>query len=160
MMGAGKSSVGRALQRRTGLELFDLDDAVSKRFGLTISEIFEKFGEEKFREAETEALRAFSPNKSAIVVTGGGTILRDENVDLVRRLGLVVWLDADEATLFERATRRGNRPLLQTENPRARLETLARTRSALYERASDFRIDTSAMNHDEITDEVLRRGEI
>lgn len=156
MMGAGKSSVGRALQRRTGLELFDLDGTIAKWFGLTIAEIFDQFGEEKFREAETEALRAFSPNKSAIVVTGGGTVLRKENVDLLKGLGTVIWLDADEGTLFERASRRGNRPLLRAENPRARMETLLRERVPLYQATADFRVDTSRLSHDEVADEILR----
>src|SRR5205807_7757565 len=122
MMGAGKSSVGRCLQRRTGLDLFDSDEAVSRKLGHSIVQIFERFGEEKFRQTETEVLREFAPMKPMIVVTGGGAILRQENVDLLRGLGFVVWLDADEGTLFERATRREHRPLLQTDNPRARLE--------------------------------------
>jgi shikimate kinase len=155
MMGAGKSSVGRCLQRRTGLELFDTDEAVSRKLGLNIPEIFNRFGEEKFRQAETELLREFSPTKPAIVVTGGGTILRAENVDLLKRLGIVVWIDADEGTLFERATRRGNRPLLQTENPRAELESLLAKRISLYERAADLRIDTSKVSHDDVADAIL-----
>ncbi len=159
MMGAGKSSVGRWLQRRAGLDLFDLDKTVAKRFGLTIPEIFEKFGEEKFREAETEALRAFTPEKPTIVVTGGGTILRNENVDLLKRLGFIIWLQADEGTLFERASRRGNRPLLRTENPRKRMEELLSERIPLYERAADFRVDTSTMKQDEVADWILKRIE-
>jgi shikimate kinase len=159
MMGAGKSSVGRCLCQRAGLELFDLDEAVANRFGLTIPDIFEKFGQEKFREAETEVLRAFAPEKPTIVVTGGGTVLRNENVDLLKTLGFVVWLEADEGTLFERATRRGNRPLLRTENPRARMETLLHERTPLYERAADLRVDTSTMNHDEVADCILKRIE-
>jgi shikimate kinase len=159
MMGAGKSSVGRLLQHRTGLEPVDVDEVVRDKFGLTIAEVFEKFGEEKFREAETEVLRELTPTKAAIVVTGGGTILRNENVDLLRRLGTIVWLQADDGTLFERATRRGNRPLLRTENPRAAMERLLAERNPLYERAADVRIDTSAMNHDQVVDAILRAVE-
>jgi len=157
MMGAGKSCVGRSLQRRTGLDLFDTDDAVAKKFGLSIAEVFKRFGEEKFRRAETEVLQEFSPARAAIVVTGGGTILRQENVDLLQRLGFLVWLDADEETLFGRATRRADRPLLQTENPRARLAALVAERNPLYARAADLRIDTSTMNHDQVADLVLSK---
>jgi shikimate kinase len=159
MMGAGKSSVGRSLQHHAGLDLFDLDKTVAKSFNLTIPEIFEKFGEEKFREAETAALREFAPERPTIVVTGGGTILRNENVDLLKRLGFIVWLQADEGTLFERASRRGNRPLLRTENPRARMEALLAERTPLYERAADFRVDTSQMSHDEVANWILARIE-
>ena len=159
MMGAGKSSVGRLLQRRTGLAGFDTDKAVAEKFGLSIPEIFEQFGEEKFRDAETEVLRSFHSDKPAIVVTGGGTILRDENVRLLKQLGPVVWLEADDATLFERATRRGNRPLLQTENPRKVLETLLRERRPLYEAAADLRVDTTTRRHDEVVDLILNKIE-
>lgn len=159
MMGAGKSSVGRCLQSRTGLARFDTDEAVAQHFRLTIPEIFEQFGEAKFRDAETEMLRNFSPPKPAVVITGGGAVLRQENADLLRRLGIVIWLEADEGTLFERATRRGNRPLLRAENPRARLEALLAERTPLYEKAADLRIDTSQLSHDEVADWILKQIE-
>jgi shikimate kinase len=159
MMGAGKSSIGNYLQRRTGLDLFDTDEAVAKKLGLSIPEIFERLGEQKLRQTETDVLQTFGSTKPAIVVTGGGTILRQENVNFLKRLGHIVWLDAGEATLFERATRRGNRPLLQTENPRARFSALLRERNPLYERAADVRIDTSTMDHEQVTDAILSRIE-
>src|SRR5947209_7677997 len=117
MMGAGKSSVGRALERRTGLSRLDTDETVATRFGISIAEIFETYGEERFRDAETETLRNFVPGRTAIIVTGGGIVIRAENVDLLKRLGTIVWLSGDEGTLFERASRRNTRPLLQNENP-------------------------------------------
>src|SRR5205085_10529212 len=83
-MGAGKSFVGRALPRRTGLPRFDTDEMVSARFDLPVSEIFARFGERKFRDAETEILREFSATQAAIVVTGGGIVLRPENVTMLQ----------------------------------------------------------------------------
>src|SRR5439155_26751072 len=106
MMGAGKSSVGRCLQRGIGLALFDTDEIVASKFGLSIPEIFSKYGEDRFREVETEALAELAPAESAIIVTGGGIVLREENIDLIKRLGTVVWLAAEEDTLFERPSRR------------------------------------------------------
>src|SRR6266852_4954116 len=91
MMGAGKSCVGRCLQQRTKLALVDTDDIVASKFGISIPEIFSKYGEQGFREAETQALRELAPDRHAIIVTGGGIVLRDENVDLLKRLGTVVW---------------------------------------------------------------------
>lgn len=155
MMGAGKSSVGRLLQRRTGLTCFDTDELVAAEFGLSIPEIFAKHGEERFRDAETEVLRKLSLPQPIIIVTGGGIVRRSENVDLLKQLGTVVALTANEETLFERASRRGERPLLQTENPRAKFSELLRTRAPLYTTAADFEIDTSSRTHDDIADEIL-----
>ena len=131
----------------------------ASKLGLSIPEIFSKFGEEKFREIETQALRELDPAKAVIIVTGGGIVLRDENVDLLKRLGTVVWLEAREETLFERASRRGNRPLLETENPRKTLSEMSRARAPLYAKVADIRVDTSALNHDEVAAAILSKIE-
>jgi shikimate kinase len=157
MMGAGKSSVGRLLARRTGLACFDTDELVAAEFGLSIPEIFEKYREERFRDAETEVLHKLVLPQPIIIVTGGGIVLRRENVDLLKRLGTVVWLAADEATLFERASRRGERPLLKTETPRATFSELLRQREPLYAAAADFEVDTSSLTHDEMADAILEK---
>jgi shikimate kinase len=158
-MGAGKSSVGRFLERRTGLARMDTDDIISSKLGLSIPEIFSKHGEASFRDAETETLRQLSPDRPSIIVTGGGIVLRQENVDLLKRLGAVVWLDASEKTLFQRASRRGQRPLLQTANPRKSFSDLFRKRRPLYKRAADVRVDTSSLSHDEVGEMILIRME-
>ena len=159
MMGAGKSSVGRCLQRRTGLVRLDTDEIVAAEFGMPIVQIFEKHGEERFRDAETEVLRKSAPDRPAIIVTGGGTVLRPQNVDLLKGLGTVVWLAADEATLFERASRRNDRPLLQKGNPRAVFSKLFRERESLYAAAADIRIETSRITHDEVAEAILSKLE-
>jgi shikimate kinase len=158
-MGAGKSSVGRTLARMTGLPRFDTDEMVAARFGLTISEIFEKHGEEKFREAETEALRELSNKGHAIVVTGGGIVLRPENVALLHELGTTIFLSADAETLLARISRRPTRPLLQTTDPRATLGELLAVRVPLYRNAADAEVDTTNLTHDEVAKNILRRVE-
>jgi shikimate kinase len=158
-MGAGKSSAGRALARRTGLPRFDTDEIVSTRFGLPVTEIFAQFGEEQFRDAETEAIRQFSNATPAIIVTGGGIVLRPENVEILRELGSVISLEADEETLFHRISRRTTRPLLQTENPRTTLTELLRKREPLYRSAADIRLDTSRLTHDEVAEAILKSME-
>jgi shikimate kinase len=100
-------------------------------------------------------LRELSPNESAVIVTGGGIVLREHNVTRLKELGLVVWLEADEAVLFERASRRGNRPLLQTADPRATVSELLRTRTPFYEKAADFRVETTRLTHDDVCDIIL-----
>jgi shikimate kinase len=159
MMGAGKSSVGRCLQRRIGLACFDTDEIVTKKFGLSVPEIFSSYGEDRFRQMETEVLTELSPSESAIIVTGGGIVLREENIDLIKRLGTVVWLAAAADTLFERASRRGNRPLLQTENPRKALSEMLRVRAPLYTKAADIRVDTTTLTHEEVADAILNEIE-
>jgi shikimate kinase len=150
--------VGRALEEKTGLPLHDTDMIVSAWFGLPIREIFKQHGEEQFRESETEALAKLGDGP-AIIVTGGGTVLRPENVTIIRGLGVVVNLTADEETLFERVSRRATRPLLQTENPRETLRELLRVREPLYRQAADLTLDTSGVTHDEVAEAVLRGAE-
>lgn len=159
MMGAGKSSVGRALQRRTGLACVDTDELIAAQFGMSVPEIFKTHGEDKFRDAETNVVRTLAPDRSTIVTTGGGVVVRRENVDLLKRLGTMFWLSADEGTLFERASRRNERPLLQNENPRAAFSELLRQREELYAAAADFRIDTTRKSHDEVADAILSQLE-
>jgi len=158
-MGAGKSSVGRTLARLTGLGRFDTDEMIANRFGLSISEIFEAQGEEKFQEAETETLRELVDRGQAIIVTGGGIVLRKENVDLLRELGAIFYLSADEDTLFARISRRTTRPLLQTADPRATLKELLAARLPLYRSAADVEVDTSRLKHEEVARKILENLE-
>ncbi len=155
MMGAGKSSVGRLLARRTGLARFDTDEWIVSKTGMSIADIFEREGETGFRELETSALNELHPAGSAVIVTGGGIVLREENVKLLKRLGFVVWLEAEEDILLERASRVGNRPLLQTENPRGSLSEMLRVRAPLYAGAADFRVETTYLKQDEVTEIIL-----
>jgi shikimate kinase len=158
-MGAGKSSVGRMLARMTGLPRFDTDEMVAVRFGRTISQIFENYGEETFREAETETLRELSGKGRAVIVTGGGIVTLPENVELLRQLGIVVLLAADEQTLFGRISRRTSRPLLRTENPRATVTGLLEKRLPLYRNAADIHVDTSTLTHEQVAKLVLEKIE-
>jgi len=157
MMGAGKSSVGRCLHRRTGLALHDTDGIVAANFGMPISEIFPKLGEQRFRQAETEALRSLPITEQAIIVTGGGIVLRNENVEILKRLGMIVWLDGDEETLFARASRKQNRPLLQTKNPRKTFSQILGARRPLYATIANFRVDTSVLTDEEVAVAILAK---
>ena len=155
MMGAGKSSVGRCLQRRTRLPLLDIDEIVASKFGMSIPEIFVRHGEDKFRKAEAEALRSLGTTEQAIIVTGGGIVMGEENIDLLKRLGLIVWLNGEEKTLFERASRSGNRPLLQSENPRKAFAQILRERRPLYANIAHLRLDTSVFTDEEVAVAIL-----
>jgi shikimate kinase len=155
MMGAGKSCVGCCLQRQTKLALLDTDEIVASKFGISIPEIFFKYGEQTFREAETQTLRELAPAKQTIIVTGGGIVLREENVGFLKRLGIVVWLDGNEETLFERASRATTRPLLQGKNPREAFAGILKTRMPLYASIADVRVDTSVLTSEEVAVAIL-----
>jgi shikimate kinase len=159
-MGAGKSSVGRYLARLTGLPRFDTDEMISKDFGMPVAQIFAKHGEEVFRDAETEMLRRLRQESDSITVTGGGIVLRQENVELLKKLGFVVHLDADEETLSRRLMRRPTRPLIQTANPRATLKKLLRERAPLYRAAADIALLTSNLGQQEVAGAILRKMEV
>jgi len=157
MMGAGKSSVGVCLRRRTRLKLFDTDEIVTSKFGMPISEIFSKHGENKFREAETEVLQALATSEAVVIVTGGGIVLREENIHLLKRLGAVVWLEANEKTLFKRASRGGKRPLLQGKSPKKTFTRMLQARRPLYAKIADIRIDTSVLTDEEVAVAILSK---
>lgn len=159
MMGAGKSSIGRWLHRETGLALLDTDEIASANSGISIAEIFEKHGEQKFRDLESNALAGIPSADPIIVVTGGGIVLREENIALLKKLGAIVWLDAEDDVLFERASRRGNRPLLQTGSPREAFAKLLEARKPLYAKIAEIRIDTTGLRHEEVARATLNRLE-
>ena len=154
-MGAGKSAVGRELSRRTGWPRHDTDEMIREKFGISIPDIFARHGEAAFRVAETTLLKTLKRGMAGIVVTGGGIILREENVRLLRGMGRIVWLDADEEILWQRASRHSTRPLLQTPDPQARFAELLRVRRPLYQTAADYRINTSSSNIARVTDEII-----
>jgi shikimate kinase len=155
MMGAGKSSVGRALERQTGLPRFDLDEMIVAKAGMSIPEIFASKGEDWFRELESQVLGELANDHSAIIVTGGGIVLRTANVERLKEFGRIIWLEAETDTLLERASRRGQRPLLQTEDPARTIAELLAKRTPLYENAADLRIDTTRLSHDEVAALIL-----
>lgn len=157
MMGSGKSSVGLCLQRRTGLAILETDELVASNLGMSIPEIFSKHGEKKFRTAETEALLRLSRTKPAVVVTGGGMVLRKQNVEILKQFGPIVWLDGNEETLFARVSRGTDRPLLQTKNARKAFSRIHGERRPLYAKIADIRIDTSELTGEEVAIAILSK---
>ncbi len=122
---------------------------------MNIAQIFHEHGEEAFRAAETEVLLGIRGG-AAVVVTGGGIVLRPENVERLQLLGTIVSLTADEETLLARVSRRATRPLLQTANSQSTLHELLRVREPLYRAAADFTVDTSALAQEEVADVILQ----
>ena len=125
-MGTGKSSVGRRLGLHLGWPCHDTDEMIAASFGMAIERIFAELGEESFRNAESAVLRELQPLQPSIIVTGGGAVLRPENLRRLQELGTVVCLTADLATLGDRLEREPGRPLLRGENPAQTIEGLLR----------------------------------
>ncbi|KAI3591890.1 Shikimate kinase I [Cupriavidus sp. U2] len=131
-MGAGKTTIGRTVARRLGRPFFDTDHEIESRCGVRITTIFELEGEEGFRRRETRILDELTQRSGIVLATGGGIVLRPENREMLRARGHVIYLDAALPELWRRVRRNRNRPLLQVDNPRARLEALFCERDPLY----------------------------
>lgn len=157
-MGCGKSSVGRRIAFTTGHRFADTDEAVTARAGRSISQIFAEQGEAHFRDLETAALQEFSEATGLVLATGGGIVLREENRAALRRIGSVVWLDADANVLFERVSRNKKRPLLHTDDPRRTFDTLLAARRPVYEDAADFYVDSTGLSHDDVARIVVEKA--
>src|SRR5512134_3786225 len=143
MMGAGKTTVGRQLARRLGKTFFDTDHEIQKRTGVSIPTIFEIEGEGGFRRRESAVLAALASLEDAVLATGGGIVIAPDNRRLLKERGTVVYLRAAVDDLFARTRHDRTRPLLQTEDPRARLDELFAARDPLYREVADIIIDTS-----------------
>ena len=154
-MGCGKSTVGRRLASTTGHRFIDTDDLIVKDQGKSIPAIFAEQGEEKFRDIEKNIIANLVGVAGVVLSTGGGAILQEANRESLKKIGIVIWLDASPDVLFERAMRSGRRPLLQTADPRASFDALLEARRAIYETLADFRFDSTGIQHEEVARRIL-----
>ena len=156
-MGSGKSTVGRELHHRLGYPLVDMDHVIEQRAGKSIAAIFEAEGEEKFRDLETQLLQelATSTSPRRIISTGGGVVGREANRALLRHLGYVVWLNAPVEVILERTGKNRDRPLLHTEDPRARVAALLVVRKPLYAESSHLKVETTGLDSRELATGIL-----
>src|SRR4030042_3979481 len=114
-MGTGKTAVGEELARLLDVKLIDVDTEIEKSEDMTINDIFKQFGESRFREIETEMIRKLSENKNSIISTGGGAVLKQENMDIMRSNGVIVCLMATPETVLKRKSNNTDRNLVQIE---------------------------------------------
>lgn len=141
-MGAGKSTIGKLLAAELKLPFADSDKVLEDRTGADIPWIFDVEGEAGFRRRESEVLRDLCTGPAQVVATGGGIVLSPENRRLLRKHGLVVYLQASVDQLLERTSKNTNRPLLQVADPRARIVELVQERDPLYREVADIVCDT------------------
>lgn len=142
LMGAGKTSAGRALARRLGKSFYDSDHEIEKRTGVAIPVIFEIEGEAGFREREAAVLRELAALPDIVLATGGGAVLREDNRRVLRAGGTVIYLRALPNDLWLRTRHDRNRPLLQTADPLATLEQLYAERDPLYRETAHVVVDS------------------
>lgn len=142
LMGAGKTSVGKLLARRLGKSFYDSDHEIERTTGVRIPVIFEIEGEAGFRARESRVLADLVQQPNIVLATGGGAVLADENRRVLSQHGTVVYLRASPHDLYQRTRHDRNRPLLQTENPLAKLASLFAERDALYREVADVIVDT------------------
>lgn len=153
-MGTGKTTVGNGVSRILGMEFVDTDQEVEKVTGLTIREIFQKYGETRFRSEETAAAKRLAKLDHVVISTGGGLVLNPENLEALAETGIVIALWADPDTIYNRVSHRNTRPLLLQENPRQVIADLLHQRKHLYRRAQ-FNIDTSSLTLEQVIDKVI-----
>ncbi len=153
-MGTGKTTVGRLLAERAGLEFIDTDDLIEAREGRAISEIFEEDGEDHFRDLETDALKRAVASRGRVISTGGGILLRDENARVLREAGPIVCLTASPETILSRTSVDEKRPLLRVPDPAARIRDLLAERQECYARA-DFHVSNDASAPADVVESII-----
>ena len=154
-MGAGKSTVAAKLNQMTGKKLIEMDETIVSNQGMSINEIFEKYGEARFREIESALVKTISSERDCIVSCGGGVVIKPENVEEMKKNGKIAFLSATPETIFERVRYSTDRPILNGHMNVEYIAGLMEKRRALYEAAADVMIATDNKDADEICNEIL-----
>lgn len=154
-MGSGKTTVGRALAKKLNKQFIDSDHEIEARTGASIPLIFEIEGEAGFRQREAEAIADLTRQQGIVLATGGGAILDPENRKCLKNRGIVIYLRASVTSILQRTSHDKSRPLLQTADPRRRLEELARVREPLYCEIADIVIETGRPNVQSLVQTIL-----
>jgi shikimate kinase len=141
-MGSGKSTIGNIIARRLHREFQDSDHFIEERTGVDVARIFDVEGEQGFRDRESNALNELLSENNRVIATGGGAVLRRQNQQLLKQKGYIIFLDTTVNQQMQRLQRDKKRPLLQTENPRQRLESLLLERRPIYLDLADLAVKT------------------
>ena len=143
-MGAGKTTVGKQLAKLLRIEFMDADHEIEHRTGASIPLIFDVEGEAGFRRWEKTVIDDLTQKDDLVLATGGGAVLDEENRKVLSQRGTVIYLSATAEQLYQRTARDRNRPLLQTDNPRAKIEELVSQREPLYREVADIVVETGS----------------
>lgn len=148
-MGSGKSEVGRKLAQELGMNYRDSDELIEKREKTSISDIFREKGEPYFRDLETEVVKTLANHDNFVIATGGGVVLREENVKMLKELGPLILLWAEPKVVWERVKKETHRPLLNVPDPKAEIKKILDYRTPIYHKVADFKVDTSNLTVEE-----------
>lgn len=155
-MGSGKSTVGRALARKIGFRFIDSDREIEARCGVDIPTIFDYEGEAGFRDREERMIDELTALQGVVLATGGGSILREENRKHLKSRGYVILLQVDIKEQLRRVAFDAKRPLLQTDDPEARLKALMEEREPIYREVADVAVSTDARRMYHVVSRILR----
>jgi shikimate kinase len=156
IMASGKTTFGKKIAKAFDINFIDTDQEIERITGMTIPEIFKKEGELRFRSEETLALKRIAHDTPAVISTGGGIVLKKENRDLIKDLGIVVYLDAHTDIIAERVSRNQNRPLLKSGDIKEKVKKLSEERKKYYLEIADIIIDTGSDRFDNIANKIER----
>ncbi len=155
LMGCGKSSVGRRLAAKLGLDFVDADNEIERAAGKTIPEIFEDYGEVHFRDRENRVICRLLSDGPQVLATGGGAYMRADTREAIGRAGIAVWLRAELRVLMRRVMRRQDRPLLKTPDPEATMRDLMKERYPVYGLA-DIVVDSRDASHEVVVGDIIQ----
>lgn len=156
LMGAGKTTVGRRLAAMLDLEFKDSDQEIVEAAGCSISDIFELYGEDQFRDLEKRVLLRLVKGAPCVLATGGGAFMNADIREAIKAHATSIWLRAELEVLLERVSRKDSRPLLKTGDKREILERLLEERSPTYAQA-DITVDSSNGSHEKVVDSIIRK---
>ncbi|MFA5144214.1 MAG: shikimate kinase [Candidatus Omnitrophota bacterium] len=154
-MGTGKTTIAIKIANELGLRYVSIDDLIEKRERRTINEIFTKEGEDYFRDVESAVVRDLSVQDNLVIDTGGGVVIRPENMESLKSGGIVICLTADEEAIMARTKKYKHRPLLNVEDPKLKIRTLLAKRAPLYAKA-DHSIDTGKLTARQAVEEIIK----
>jgi shikimate kinase len=155
-MGTGKSRIGWELSRRLSLTFIDTDKVIERVSCMRISDIFEYYGEATFREYESEVVRRTLRLDEVVISTGGGTVMREQNREMLKSRGPVIVLTASPETIYLR-TRRSQRPLLQVANPIEKIYELLEARKEAYGDVAAFHVSTDNRHSSDVVEEIVEK---
>lgn len=154
-MGSGKSTVGKKLAEELKIEWLDMDNEIEKREGKLVNEIFSEYGEAYFRELESKYINELLTVEKKVISTGGGVVLKVENIAILKKIGMVIFLHVDPSQIIERLEEDSTRPLLQGENIEEKVANLLEQRDPLYLSAADIIIQTTGKSVDLVVEEII-----
>jgi len=155
-MGSGKSTIGRLLAKKLNLPHYDLDTMIEKQQETTISEIFQTYNEEYFRDLESKALAKYSMLEKFVISTGGGTVLREENQKIFK-IGFVVYLSISLDAQYHRIKNRTHRPLIENKDIKTTIKNLDDIRGKIYQKVSNVEVDVSNLDKEDVISNIINK---